>query len=120
MGKVQVIYPYFQREYGTWVFDDANKGLTQEPFVAGVPELIDDLVIDIPGSDAGFQLFFSDEPFEGAQRKLSWRREEDGGNWYLADDPPFEGWLCPALFRYFDKAPATIYVRAEELRKAVN
>jgi hypothetical protein len=29
------------------------------------------------------------------------------------DDPPLEGWLCPALFRYFDQAPAQLYVRAE-------
>ena len=24
-----------------------------------------------------------------------------------------EGWLCPALFKYFDEAPDTIYVRFE-------
>jgi len=24
-----------------------------------------------------------------------------------------EGWLCPALFRYFDKAPPELYVKAE-------
>ena len=36
-----------------------------------------------------------------------------GGNWYASDDPPMEGWLCPALFRYFDKAPAELYVKAE-------
>jgi hypothetical protein len=30
--------------------------------------------------------------------------------------PPMEGWLCPALFRYFDEAPAELYVKAEALR----
>ena len=30
---------------------------------------------------------------------------EMDGNWYATDDPPMEGWLCPALFHYFDKAP---------------
>jgi hypothetical protein len=24
-----------------------------------------------------------------------------------------EGWLCPALFKYFPQAPAEIHVRAE-------
>jgi hypothetical protein len=24
-----------------------------------------------------------------------------------------EGWLCPALFKYFDKAPAELYAKAE-------
>ena len=41
------------------------------------------------------------------------RREEMGGNVYATDNPPMEGWLCPALFRYFDKAPPELYVKAE-------
>jgi hypothetical protein len=45
--------------------------------------------------------------------KLEWRREESGGNWYYSDKYQMEGWLCPALFKYFAKAPREIYVRAE-------
>jgi hypothetical protein len=26
-----------------------------------------------------------------------------------------EGWLCPALFKYFDAAPKTLYAKAEPL-----
>jgi hypothetical protein len=26
-----------------------------------------------------------------------------------------EGWLCPALFKYFDRAPDRLYLRAEPL-----
>ena len=26
-----------------------------------------------------------------------------------------EGWLCPALFKYFDKAPREIFVKAEPI-----
>ena len=40
-------------------------------------------------------------------------REEMGGCWYEANEPEGEGWLCPALFRYFDEAPEEIYVKAE-------
>jgi hypothetical protein len=40
-----------------------------------------------------------------------------GGNWYTSDDPPMEGWLCPALFRYFDRAPSELYVKAEAKQK---
>jgi len=29
-----------------------------------------------------------------------------------------EGWLCPALFKYFEKAPKEIYVKAEAATKA--
>ena len=28
-------------------------------------------------------------------------------------DFPVEGWLCPALFRYFDDAPESLYIKAE-------
>jgi hypothetical protein len=40
-----------------------------------------------------------------------------GGNWYQADQPPSEGWLCPALFRYFDSAPAELFVKAEAMKR---
>jgi hypothetical protein len=36
--------------------------------------------------------------------KLEWRREEYGGNWYYSPQFDMEGWLCPALFKYFELA----------------
>ena len=110
-----VIAPYWL--HGTWVFDDPTTDLVQEPFVSGVPEMIDDLVADIPDARSGFRLLFSAAPFPGFQRKLEWVREEMGGNWYQADEPPMEGWLCPALFRYFEAAPAELFVKAEALNR---
>uniref|UniRef100_A0A7C4LR67 Uncharacterized protein n=1 Tax=Schlesneria paludicola TaxID=360056 RepID=A0A7C4LR67_9PLAN len=112
---LHVIRPYWL--HGTWVFDDPAVGLVQEPFVSGVPEMIDHLVQDIPDARQGFRLLFSSAPFPGCQRKLTWVREEMGGNWYRTDEPPMEGWLCPALFRYFETAPAELYVKAEALRR---
>jgi hypothetical protein len=110
-NQVQIIAPY--RLHGTWVFDDDRVGLVQEPFVSGVPEMIDDLVAGIPDARHGFRLLFSSAPFPGFQRKLIRVREEFGGNWYRLDDSPLEGWLCPALFRYFEAAPAELFVKAE-------
>ena len=110
-NQINVIAPYWA--HGTWVFDDDRTGLVQEPFVSGIPAMIDDLVSDIPNARAGFRLFFSTEPFPGYQRKLTRVREEMGGNWYRADQPASEGWLCPALFRYFPAAPDALYIRAE-------
>jgi hypothetical protein len=100
MNQIQVIAPYWLNIVKTWVFDDAATGLDQEPFVSGVPAMIDELVRDIPNARQGFRLLFSAEPFPGFQRRLKWVREEMGGNWYQADQPAAEGWLCPALFRY--------------------
>jgi hypothetical protein len=107
-----VIAPY--RHAGTWVFDDPAVGLSREPFVAGVPEMIDDMVKNIPGADQGFRLLFSAQPFPGYTHTLVWRRAEHGGNWYYCEQLHTEGWLCPAMFKYFHEAPKTLYAKAEK------
>ncbi len=108
-----VIAPYWYQ--GTWVFDDESVGLNKEPFVAGVPEIINELVKDIPNARSGFRLLFSSVPFPGYQIELTRVKEEYGGYWYRVKDQSAEGWLCPALFKYFETAPETIYVKAEQL-----
>ena len=110
-NSLLVISPY--RYGGTWVFDDARMGLVQEPFVAGIPEMIDILVADIPDADKGFRLTFSAQPFPDYQKHLTWVRGDGVGNWYQLDDPPMEGWICPALFHYFQEAPKDLYVKAD-------
>jgi len=110
-NSIMVIVPY--RHAGTWVFDDAAVGLVREPFVGGVPEMIDTLVAKIPNANDGFRLTFSASPFPGYQRKLTWTRGDSIGNWYRLDDPPLEGWLCPALLRYYEKPPKELYVKAD-------
>lgn len=97
------------------MFDDAATGLVAEPFVFGMPEMIDSLVADIPEAGRGFRLLFSANPFPGYQAELEWLREEFGGNWYLWKVRNMEGWLCPALFKYFEAAPPRIYCKAESL-----
>ncbi len=110
-NSLMVIAPY--RHSGTWVFDDPAAGLVREPFVAGVPEMIDHLTAEIPNAEAGFRLLFSAQPFPGYQKKLTWLRGDMGGNYYKLDDPEMEGWICPALFRYYETAPQELYVKAE-------
>jgi hypothetical protein len=110
-NAIMVIAPYWYN--GTWVFDDPAVGLKREPFVAGVPEMIDGLVKDIADSKDGFRLTFSANPFPGFQKELTWLRGDSGGNYYKLDEPPIEGWICPAMFRYYKSAPKTLYVKAE-------
>ena len=80
---------------------------------SGAPEIIERLVADIPGAQNGFALYFSEAPFPRHQAELIWVREEYGGNWYRLNGTDLEGWLCPALFKYFSTAPPRIYCRAE-------
>ena len=112
-NALMVIVPYWYE--GTWVFDDESVGLSKEPFVAGVPEMIDNLVKAIPNARSGFRLIFSSAPFPGYQRELTWVREEYDGNWYKIEGQQMEGWLCPALLRYFDKAPQILCIKAEQI-----
>jgi hypothetical protein len=112
-NAIMVIVPYWYQ--GTWIFDDDSVGLNREPFVSGVPEMIDDIVKDIPNARHGFRLTFSASPFPGYQCEFIWVREEYGGHWYKMEGRSREGWLCPALLRYFESAPGKIYAKAEQL-----
>ena len=113
-NSILAIFPH--RHQKTWVFDDEQVGLKQEPFVSGAPEIIDVLVQDIPHVDEGFRLLFSAFPFPNYQAELSWIKEEYSGNWYCWEQKSLKGWLCPAMFKYFEKeAPKTIYCKAESL-----
>jgi len=96
-----------------WVFDDPRVVLVQEPFVSGADTMIDRVVAAIPDAERGFTLIFSSEPLPGHQFRLEWRRPDGSGNWYYAPELDMEGWLCPALLRYFSEAPRAIYVQVK-------
>lgn len=84
-NQMLVFAPYWIDSVGTWVFDDAAAALVQEPFVSGVPEMIDELIAEIPNSKAEFRLLFSAAPFPGNQRRMTGVREESGGWSYSSD-----------------------------------
>lgn len=111
MNAISVLYPY--KHEGLWVFDDPDVGLRREPFVCGIDTMIDRLVATVPDAAKGFRLLFSTTPFPCSTVKLEWRRAEFGGNWYYCPEFEIEGWLCPALFKYFPKAPAELHAKAE-------
>ncbi len=111
MNSIRIIVPY--KYEGMWVFDDPAAELVREPFVSGIDQIIDRLVADMPDAEQGFRLLFSATPFPGHNIRLEWRREESGGNWYDCPQFEMEGWLCPALFKYFEEAPKELYGRAE-------
>jgi len=107
MSRVFEIFPYDHQ--GMLVFDDATTGLDKEPFVQGTPEILYSLceLVRIQNPEKGFTLKFSGEKFDGFQIEAKRVREENGGNWYLVNG--HEGWLCPALFKYFSEAPDHLY-----------
>lgn len=108
---LNVIYPYCYN--GMWVFDDEQVGLNREPFVGGADVIIEYALKakGIENPESGFQLMFSGVPFPDYDFTLTWVRGDNGGNYYWIDAFQMEGWLCPALFRYFESAPQNIYVQ---------
>jgi len=113
-NSLMIIYPY--RWEGMWVFDDEAVGLVKEPFVEGVDTMIDK-ALEMKGilnGEGGFRLIFSESEFPRYDLKFDWVRKGEGGNWYSSEEYDMEGWLCPALFKYFDQPPKTIFARFEE------
>jgi hypothetical protein len=111
MNAINVISPY--KHHGMWVFDDPRVGLQQEPFVGGADTMIDKAVAGIPNANDGFVMVFSQQAFPGHQLKLEWRRNDGAGDWYWSSQLGQEGWLCPALLKYFERAPKEIYVQVK-------
>jgi hypothetical protein len=111
LNTINVIAPY--RYHGTWVFDDPRVGLVREPFISDADTLIDSAVVNILGADRGFFLIFSGQPFPGHVIRLIWRRSDTDGNWYYSESLDHEAWLCPALLKYFDDVPKTLYLQCK-------
>ena len=109
MNALFVIFPY--KSQGVWVFDDDRVGLVREPFVSGADDILDVITGAIPDAGRGVKLVFSAAPFPGYTARFVRGRSEYGGTWYRWPEKGMEGWLCPALFRYFDEAPKELFVR---------
>lgn len=104
MNQINQIEVY--RTHSGWAFDDARVGLLAEPFVMGIPEILNRYVKgDI------FVATFSKDEFPGAHVRFDLIREEHLGGWYRDEGTQMEGWLCPATLRYFDVLPKQIHIR---------
>ena len=122
-NSILTLNPY--KYHGTWVFDDAATGLVREAFVQGIPQILENALFDagIPLEEAeeGCSLVFSKNRFPDAKVVLT-RLDGDKynetleGNWYESQDG-LKGWLCPALFCYFQEAPEKIFCKVNPQRK---
>jgi hypothetical protein len=111
MNAMNIIVPY--RWEGTWVFDDPEVGLNKEPFVFGIPEMIETLLERKGMSQVDrFRLTFSAFKFPGYDEEIVLQSGDvSRGSYYESASFGKVGWLCPALAHYFFKSPAKIYVK---------
>lgn len=112
MNTLFVIQPYRMRG-GIWAFDDDSVGLLAEPFVGETNDMIDLMVIEsgqtISKAAKGITIIFGATPFPGHQVKLELMFSEEFGSTYNCSKYKLCPWFCPALFKYFPKAPETLY-----------
>lgn len=117
MNQINYIMPYLSN--GQWVFDDSVKQLDKEALVGGMPEIIGLACAEFNIKDPhlGFGVLFSASKFKGHQFSLKWVEGDGTGNTYLYNRNGItqEGWLCPALFKYFDKAPKEIFIQVRSI-----
>jgi len=116
MNSIYCIHPY--QWNGLWVFDDPVHGLTREPFVAGANTVIDLATQAIPHAEEGFNLLFSASPFppmhqdaQTLELKLKEESPTRTGSTYVCEQFGLEAWLCPALYRYYERAPAYLFAQ---------
>lgn len=115
MNYLNVIKPYYWNK--TWVFDDESRELSKEPFICGMDKFIDLATRKIPRAKKGFIVIFSAIPFPGFTQELIWKKKDCGGNWYYSSKYKVRGWLCPAMYKYFRRAPKKIFLKIEALKK---
>ena len=112
MNSIFVIQPF--RKYGTWIFNDDARGLVEEPFVIGMPQILDRIINDINCNQ--FTALFSEIEIPEYDVLL----EKDNtkinamGTWYKCEKIGMSGWLCPALNIYFPQSPDKIYIKIQK------
>lgn len=113
MNSIFIIEPY--KVGNTWAFDDEKRGLIQEPFVGGFGPIIKKILIDKFGeSKDKFVLIFSHIPFPEYDFQLKKGLDLNNGSFYMLDGLNLEGWLCPALRKYYTQdLPSDVYIKIE-------
>lgn len=118
MNTINIIYPYRLRMQGvfgqdivSWVFDDPERGLHREAFVAGMDDMLDTLA----GDCNMLAIRFSKHKFPGYQYELKRRGYAHGGFFYYCPELNAEGWLCGAARKYFLFHPRRLYIQVERI-----
>ena len=109
MNAISVIHPY--QWNGMLVFDDLDRGLIKEPFVAGA----DTNILQLTNNAQKCSMLFSNNEFPGSEHIWHKVAEGIGGGtdyeYKFKDGTIHPLWLCPALYKYFETAPDQIHFK---------
>ena len=104
-----VIKPYFDEGLEAWVFDDEERGLYKEALVLGADLLCQSLYEKYGDFSASFSANYIPNADVVLHRTTEPSRQN--GTWYKEATSKQDAWLCPALFKFFDEAPDSIYLK---------
>jgi hypothetical protein len=123
LGKkdwTHIIFLRWQEKQDAWCFDIPIVGIEDEPFVSGMPEIIEHHLIRAEKLDVarthGVSVLFSGAASKPAAFELGNYfhlvkvKEENNGCWYRDPSTGFEGWLCPNLYQFFAAPPNTLHI----------
>jgi len=125
MNIMNIIMPYRHTDSpDIWVFDDEARGLESEPFIGEANQLLDYADEKLGGKGKLVVFFRADmgvdpvqQHYDSVSVEARLIESDASGSTYsaevsregvvhlMADDL----WLCPALLKYFDKAPRRIH-----------
>ena len=115
-----VIHPYLHK--GTWVFDDEEKSLHREPFIAGIDTMISMVVESEKLDSDGFSVCFSASFMPGAHFTLDWIRKEGGGIGINVPSLEWKAGCVPPFTSTFQTAPKRFtpsFKRGSKARKLI-
>ena len=104
-----VIMPYFDKSLEAWVFDDEERGLKKEALVLGADLLCQRLYEKYGDFSASFSANYIPDSDIVLHRRTEPSRQN--GTWYVEATTKQDTWLCPALFKFFNEAPDSIYLK---------
>lgn len=128
---VNTIRPY--KDGGRWVFKHTNgvvydmapaqlTDMSLSPIVVGADRLIMTGcgMKNILNPEKGFLVLFSEQWFPGCDVKLTLKENKYDGWLYDVSSEGLQGlmpgqgaWLCPYMTMYYEKPPATLYLKME-------
>lgn len=105
-NTIFTIFPYIDRKQ--WLFDDADRDVYKEAFVAGADDLLD---LVCKGADKCTVLFSASE-FPNHDLTLSLiEAYKDGSADYYCLELKHNLWLCSCLAKYMNPPPENIYLK---------
>lgn len=106
----------YKDERFRWVFDDKGNGLSQEPFVAGMDEVIDLLTVNLPNHGYDGFKFCMREHYPDDEVAIELTHYETmkhpllgNSNYYWCEKLNKKVWLCHNLYKYVNHAPQVIF-----------